>query len=50
MSFLREPRGITECNDPLVFAHPTLLMTGVPGVPHSPETDVAALHAQQVNH
>lgn len=31
------------CNDPLVSAHPTQLMQGVLGVPHSPETDVAVL-------
>ncbi|WP_201745002.1 hypothetical protein [Aidingimonas lacisalsi] len=32
-----------DCNDPLVSAHPTRLMPGVLGVPHSPETDVAVL-------
>lgn len=41
---IREHRVIHQgCNDPLVSAHPTPLMPGVPGVPHSPTTDVAAL-------
>ncbi len=34
---------VIDCNDPLVSAHPTQLMLGVPGVPHNRETDVAAL-------
>ncbi|WP_219924722.1 hypothetical protein, partial [Halomonas sp. ND22Bw] len=29
---------LEPCNDPLVSAHPTQLMRGVLGVPHSPET------------
>ena len=37
------PEAPIACNDPLVSAHPTRLMPGVLGVPHSQETDVAAL-------
>lgn len=36
--------AVKECNDPLVSAHLTQLMPGVPGVPHSPMTGADVLH------
>lgn len=37
------------CNDPLFFAHLTPLMRGEHWEPHTPMTDVAALHCSNIS-